>query len=113
MGDEHQEPGTTEESEIGSVAVRGSASGFAQEVVAASHHMAADEPASVGGNGHRAVSLRLSTCGLGSLHFDHRRDVRSSERMAARGGCGQSVTLEDPWFRLCRLRNQGGHTGSD
>ena len=49
MGDEHQEPGTTEESEIGSVAVRGSASGFAQEVVTASHRMAADEPVSVGG----------------------------------------------------------------
>lgn len=49
MGDEHQESGTTEESEIGSVAVRGNASGFAQEVVATSHRMVADEPVSVGG----------------------------------------------------------------
>jgi uncharacterized OsmC-like protein len=49
MGDAHQEAaGVSEPNEI-SVAVRGSAAGFAQEVVAGSHRMAADEPVSVGG----------------------------------------------------------------
>jgi uncharacterized OsmC-like protein len=50
MGDAHQEArGTAERSEIRSVVVRGSAAGFAQEVVAGPHRMAADEPVSVGG----------------------------------------------------------------
>jgi uncharacterized OsmC-like protein len=50
MGDVHQEgAGTTEKSEIRSVVVRGSAAGFAQEVFAGPHRMAADEPVSVGG----------------------------------------------------------------
>ena len=50
MGDAHQEAaGTTEKSEIRSVVVRGSAAGFAQEVVAGPHRMASDEPVSVGG----------------------------------------------------------------
>lgn len=49
MGDAHQEVArTSEDSEI-NVVVRGSATGFAQEVVAGSHRMAADEPVSVGG----------------------------------------------------------------
>jgi hypothetical protein len=40
MGDAHQEAaGTTDKSEIRSVVVRGSAAGFAQEVVAGPHHM--------------------------------------------------------------------------
>jgi putative redox protein len=50
MGDVHQEGArTTEKSEIRSVIVRGSAAGFAQEVFAGPHRMAADEPVSVGG----------------------------------------------------------------
>jgi len=50
MGEAHQEAaGTTKKSEIRSVVVRGSAAGFAQEVVAGPHRMAADEPVSVGG----------------------------------------------------------------
>jgi uncharacterized OsmC-like protein len=50
MGDSHQEVAmTTEKSGIGSVVVRGSAAGFAQEIVAGPHRMAADEPVSVGG----------------------------------------------------------------
>lgn len=50
MGDSHQEVAmTTEKSGIGSVVVRGSAAGFAQEIVTGPHWMAADEPVSVGG----------------------------------------------------------------
>jgi hypothetical protein len=50
MGDSHQEVAmTTEKSGIGSVVVRGSAAGFAQEIVAGPHRMAADEPVSAGG----------------------------------------------------------------
>jgi len=50
MGDIHQEgAGTTEKSEMRSVVVRSSAAGFAQEVFAGPHRMAADEPVSVGG----------------------------------------------------------------
>jgi putative redox protein len=50
VGDSHQEVAmTTEKSGIGSVVVRGSAAGFAQEIVAGPHRMAADEPVSVGG----------------------------------------------------------------
>lgn len=50
MGHSHQEVAmTTEKSGIGSVVVRGSAAGFAQEIVAGPHRMAADEPVSVGG----------------------------------------------------------------
>jgi uncharacterized OsmC-like protein len=50
MGDVHrEEPGTAEKSKIRSVVVRGSAAGFAQEVFAGPHRLAADEPVSVGG----------------------------------------------------------------
>jgi putative redox protein len=50
MGDAHQESArTNEQSDMKSVVVRGSAAGFAQEIVAGPHRMAADEPVSVGG----------------------------------------------------------------
>ena len=50
MGDVHQEAAmTNEKSDIRSVVVRGSAAGFAQEIVAGPHRMTADEPVSVGG----------------------------------------------------------------
>ncbi len=51
MGNAHQEPvRTTEKSGVRSeVVVRGSAAGFAQEIVAGPHRMAADEPVSAGG----------------------------------------------------------------
>ena len=50
MGNEHQEATRkNEKSDRRSVVVRGSAAGFAQEIVAGPHRMAADEPVSVGG----------------------------------------------------------------
>jgi uncharacterized OsmC-like protein len=50
MGNEHQEAARTNEKSDGrSVVVRGSATGFAQDIVAGRHRMAADEPVSVGG----------------------------------------------------------------
>ena len=39
----------TQQSEIRSVVVRGSATGFAQEILAGPHRMSADEPVSAGG----------------------------------------------------------------
>ena len=50
MGDAHQEvDSTTRKSDAGGVVVRGSATGFAQEILAGPHRMASDEPVSVGG----------------------------------------------------------------
>lgn len=50
MDDVHQKgAGITAKSERRSVVVRGSAAGFAQEVFAGPHRMAADEPVSAGG----------------------------------------------------------------
>ena len=50
MGDTHQESArTSEKSDRRSVVVRGSAAGFAQDVVAGLHRMPADEPVSAGG----------------------------------------------------------------
>jgi uncharacterized OsmC-like protein len=50
MGDSRQEAArTTEKSDRKSVVVRGSAAGFAQEIVAGPHRMTADEPVSAGG----------------------------------------------------------------
>src|SRR5216683_1607701 len=50
MGDSRQEAARkTEKSDIRIVVVRGSAAGFAQEIVAGPHRMAADEPVTVGG----------------------------------------------------------------
>jgi uncharacterized OsmC-like protein len=50
MADALQEAATTaQKSDIRSVVIRGSAAGFAQEIVAGPHRMTADEPVSVGG----------------------------------------------------------------
>jgi uncharacterized OsmC-like protein len=50
MDDAHQEAiRTNEKSDLRSVVVRDSAAGFAQEIVAGLHRMAADEPVAAGG----------------------------------------------------------------
>ena len=50
MGDAHQEvDSTTKKSDLRGVVVRGSATGFAQEILAGPHRMIADEPVSAGG----------------------------------------------------------------
>jgi putative redox protein len=53
-------------SEEGAVVVRGSASGFAQEVVAGKHRFAADEPASSGGTDTGPTPYDLLLAALGS-----------------------------------------------
>ena len=50
----------------GVVIVRGSADGFAQEVVAGSHHFAVDEPAAVGGTDSGPTPYDLLLAALGS-----------------------------------------------
>jgi putative redox protein len=53
-------------SEEGAVVVRGSASGFAQEVVAGKHRFAADEPASSGGTDTGPTPYDLLLAALGT-----------------------------------------------
>ena len=76
---------TSEKIGVKGVLVRGSATGFAQEILAGPHRMTADEPKSAGGTDTGTLALRTSASRLGSLHFDDGGDVRSAERMAARG----------------------------
>ena len=60
MSDAHQEVArTTEKSDIRGVVVRGSAAGLAQEILAGTHRMSADEPASVGGTDTGASPLSV------------------------------------------------------
>ena len=55
----------TEQNEIRSVVVRGSATGFAQEILAGPHRMSADEPVSAGGadTGPTPYDLLLAALG--------------------------------------------------
>jgi len=67
MGDAHQEAArTTEKSHEGTVIVRGSANGFAQEIVAGSHRMASDEPVSEGGTDTGLSPYDLLLAALGA-----------------------------------------------
>jgi uncharacterized OsmC-like protein len=66
MGDSRQEAAeVTEKSGIRGVVVRGSATGFAQEILAGPHRMTADEPASAGGTdtGPSPYDLLLASLG--------------------------------------------------
>jgi uncharacterized OsmC-like protein len=66
MGDSHQESmRTSEKSGVKEVFVRGSAAGFAQEILAGPHRMTADEPRSAGGTdtGPSPYDLLLAALG--------------------------------------------------
>ena len=67
MGDAHQEvDSTTKKSDLRGVVVRGSATGFAQEILAGPHRMIADEPLSVGGTDTGLSPYDLLLAALGS-----------------------------------------------
>src|SRR5216684_4348030 len=101
MGDVHLEAaGTTEKSEIRSVVVRGSGAGFAQEVAARPHRMAADEPVSVGGTDtgptpYDFLLAALGACTSITVGMYARRKGSPLEKVSV-----TPATLEDPCFRL-------------
>lgn len=67
MGEAYQQNARdTEQSEIRSVVVRGSASGFAQEILAGPHRMSADEPVSAGGTDTGPTPYDLLLAALGA-----------------------------------------------
>jgi putative redox protein len=67
MGDAHQEvDSTTKKSDVRGVVARGSATGFAQEILAGPHRMIADEPLSVGGTDTGLSPYDLLLAALGS-----------------------------------------------
>jgi uncharacterized OsmC-like protein len=67
MSDGHREvDGTMTKSHVGGVVVRGSAAGFAQEILAGPHRMASDEPTSAGGTDTGPSPYDLLLAALGS-----------------------------------------------
>jgi uncharacterized OsmC-like protein len=66
MGDAHRADRRTEKSDIRGVVVRGSSTGFAQDILAGPHRMTADEPVSVGGTDTGPSPYDLLLAALGS-----------------------------------------------
>ena len=67
MRDAYQETARiTEQSDIRSVVVRGSTTGFAQEIIAGPHRMSADEPVSAGGSDTGPTPYDLLLAALGA-----------------------------------------------
>ena len=67
MSDAHREvDGTMTKSHVGDVVVRGSAAGFAQEILAGPHRMISDEPTSAGGTDTGPSPYDLLLAALGS-----------------------------------------------
>ena len=67
MADAHQEVDSkTKKSDVRGVVVRGSATGFAQEILAGPHRIIADEPLSVGGTDTGPSPYDLLLAALGS-----------------------------------------------
>jgi hypothetical protein len=97
MGDAHQEASrNTETSERQTVTVRGSAAGFAQEIVTGPHRLTSEpvtsEPVYEGG---RATGLRLAIRYLRpwGLYFIDGWGVQPSQTMAARNGWRHPTSL--------------------
>jgi uncharacterized OsmC-like protein len=62
----HHTTGETPRNEAGGVTVRGSAEGFAQEIIAGRHRIPADEPASAGGTDTGPSPYELLLAALGA-----------------------------------------------
>ena len=100
---------TDKQADQGVVIVRGAADGFAQEVVAGSHHFGTDEPAAVGGTDRGPTPYDLLLAALGSCTSMTLQCMRGE-----RGGrwCGSRCTFVIREFTLrivspARLRMRG------
>jgi len=79
--------------DINEVVVRGSAAGFAQEILARRHLWTADESVAARGSRHGPNSLRLTTCCLGRLNFDDGCAVCATQELAARSSHRLNASL--------------------
>ena len=77
---------TDEQADQGVVIVRGAADGFAQEVLAGSHHFRTDEPAAVGGTDRGPTPYDLLLAALGSWYLHDPCNVCAAKEMAAGAG---------------------------
>jgi len=76
------------------ITVRGSASGFAQEITIGPHRLRADEPMSIGGTNTGPNPYDLLLAAPWILHVDDIGHVRPKQALAARIGDGPAAPYE-------------------
>jgi hypothetical protein len=82
-----------------SVVVRGTRTGFSQEITVADHRVQADEPFSSGGTDTGPSPYELLLAAL-VLHFDDSGNVRQAKELAARRNYRTTWPFEDSRRRL-------------